>query len=299
MMKAEKEAAAKAAVKGRREKAAAPRSMRDVLYEAPGKKARRWIVLATILSFAALIFLIVYILYVFNENGQFDEKYWYFFARATTWRFIGNGLLGTVEAALLGGIIAFAIAFLMMLGRICGNKILNVISIALIEFTRGVPTLLFIYFFFLVVPQMGVNLPSILRISLPVAISASGVVAEVLRSGVNAVPKGQREAALSIGMREGQAFFKVIFPQAIRMIVPALISELVIVVKDTTFSYVVNFPDLMQNARVLISNYDALLSVYLVTAVIYILINVVLNQLSVSIANRQGTPRNTAVQENI
>lgn len=268
-----------------------PVSMRDVLYEAPGRRARKWIAIVTALSLVALVFLIAWIVYVFYSNGQFDGKYWSFFARATTWRFIGSGLLGTVEAAAVGGVVAFAIAFLLMLGRIAHNKILNVICTVFIEFTRGVPTLLFIYFFFLVVPQMGISLPSLLRISLPVAISASGVVAEVLRSGVNAVPKGQREAALSIGMRDYQAFLKVVFPQGMKMIVPALISELVIVLKDTTFSYIVNFPDLMQNARVLISNYDALLPVYLVTAVIYIVINAVLNQVSVAVANRSGVSR--------
>ena len=162
-------------------------------------------------------------------------------------------------------------------------------SAALIEFTRGVPTLLFIYFFFLAAPQIGITLPSFWKIALPVAISASGVVAEVLRSGVNAVPKGQREAALSLGMQESHAFFRIILPQAMRYIVPSLISELVIVVKDTTFAYVVNFPDLMQDAKVLISNYDALLSVYLTIAVIYILINYALNRLSVFAAAKTGT----------
>ena len=70
-------------------------------------------------------------------------------------------------------------------------------------------------------------------------------------------------------MRRSSVFFKIIFPQALRFVVPALISELVIVLKDTTFAYIVSYSDLMQNARVLISNYDALLSVYLVTAIIY------------------------------
>jgi glutamate transport system permease protein len=76
-------------------------------------------------------------------------------------------------------------------------------------------------------------------------------------------------------------------------VIPALISELVIVVKDTTFAYVVNFPDLMQNARVLISNYDALLSVYLVVAVIYILINYLLNRISAFVA---GHGKSTSVK---
>ena len=119
------------------------------------------------------------------------------------------------------------------------------------------------------------------------AISASGKVAEVLRSGINAVPKGQSEAALSLGMRDCSVFMKVVFPQAFRYVVPALIAQLVIVVKDTTFAYVVNFPDLMQNAKVLISNYDAMLSVYLVVAVIYILINYLLNKVSVLAATQK------------
>ena len=175
-----------------------------------------------------------------------------------------------------------------MLGRISSLRVLRGICTALVEFTRGVPTLLFIYFFFLVIPQFGVRMDAFWKISIPVAISACGVVAEVLRSGVNSVPKGQTEAALSLGMRKRSVFLKVVFPQAIRFVIPALIAEMVIVVKDTTFAYVVNFPDLMQNAKVLISNYDALLSVYLVVAVIYIAINYLLNRLSGRIAAGQN-----------
>ena len=125
-----------------------------------------------------------------------------------------------------------------MLGRISGVRPLEWLCTALIEFSRGVPTLLFIYFFFLVVPQLGIKLPPLWKIATPVAISAAGVVAEVLRSGVNAVPKGQTEAAVSLGMRKNSVFFKIVFPQALRYVVPALISEVVIVLKDTTFAYV-------------------------------------------------------------
>lgn len=263
-------------------------SVRDALYEAPGPKTRKRIRVITVLSLAVLAVLVACIIRQFYRTGQLDAKYWSIFTRATTWKFLGQGIMGTLEAALAAGIVTFAAGFLMMLGRISGHKILSGISTALIEFTRGVPTLLFIYFFFLVVPQLGIKLSAFWKIAGPVAISASGVVAEVLRSGVNAVPKGQREAALSLGMSGRSVFLKVIFPQAIRYVIPALISEMVIVVKDTTFAYVVNFPDLMQNAKVLISNYDALLSVYLVVAVIYIVINFLLNRASVMAARRRN-----------
>ena len=92
--------------------------------------------------------------------------------------------------------------------------------------------------------------------------------------------------------------FKIVLPQALRIVVPSLISQLVVVVKDTTVAYVVSFPDLMQNARVLISNYDALVSMYFVVAVIYILINFSLNELAVYMARRSGTQVITREEEN-
>ena len=261
-------------------------SIRDIIYEPPGPKARRRIGIATAVSLVVIVVLIILIIRQFYVAGQLSAKYWSLFTRYTTWRFLGRGLVGTIKVAIMAGVVAFAAGLLMMLGRISKFRILRGISTTLIEITRGIPTLLFIYFFFLLAPQFGLKLPAFWKITLPVAISAAGVVAEVLRSGVNAVPKGQSEAAVSLGLRSGSVFFKIVFPQAFRYVIPALISELVIVLKDTTFAYVVNYADLMQNAKVLISNYDALLSVYLVVAVIYILINYLLNKLSVAVARR-------------
>lgn len=270
-------------------------SIRDALYEAPGKKAKRRTAIATALAIAVLAGLIALIVRQFYITGQLGTKYWSLFTRYTTWRFIGQGLLMTVKVALTAAVITFVLGFLLMRGKLAGNRVVRAVSTALIEFSRGVPTLLFIYFFFLAAPQFGLKLSSFWRITLPCAISACGVVAEVFRSGVNAVPKGQREAALSLGMSERRTFYRIIFPQAFRYVIPSMIAELVIVLKDTTFAYVVNCADLMQNAKVLISNYDALVSVYLVVAVIYILINYLLNKISDLLAKRLNRSRkNTA-----
>ncbi|MBR4332267.1 MAG: amino acid ABC transporter permease [Clostridia bacterium] len=263
-------------------------SIRDILYEAPGPKTRRriaWATTGALLLLAALLFLVIRQFYI---TGQLGERYWAFFGRITTYRFLGEGLLITVEAAVTGSAISFALGFLLMRGRLQKNRLLRWASTGIIQFTRGVPTLLFIYFFFLVVPQTGWKLSAFWKITLPCAISACGVVAEALRGGVNAVPKGQREAALSLGYRETRLFYRIIFPQAIRFVIPSLIAELVIVLKDTTFASIVSCADLMQNAKVLISNYDALLSIYLVVAAIYILINYLLNKLSDRLARRMN-----------
>ena len=264
------------------------KSILDVLYEEPGPKTRKKIKQYTILSIILLVALTVLIIRQFFVTGQLSARYWDFFAKPTTWIFLLKGLLGTVQIALAGSLIAFVAGFIFMFGRVRGNKIVNAVCSAIIEFSRGVPTLLFIYFFFFVMPMLGVKITAFWKISIPVAISASGGVAEFLRSGVNAVNKGQREAALSLGFSENRTFFKILFPQGFRFVLPSLISQFVIVLKDSTFAYIVSYNDLMQNSMVLISNYDALLSVYLVTAVIYIVINYFLNKFSLSLAKRIG-----------
>jgi glutamate transport system permease protein len=157
---------------------------------------------------------------------------------------------------------------------------------------------LLIYFFYLALPQYGFRIPAFWMITMPVALAASGVLAEVFRAGVNAVPKGQTEAALSIGLTPSQTMFKIVLPQALKIVVPSLISQLVVVVKDTTVAYVVSYPDLMQNARVLITTHDALLQVYFVVAILYIIVNFAINQLSIYMARRSSVPIISRTTEN-
>ena len=221
-------------------------------------------------------------------TGQLAPRYWSFFLEWTTWRFLLQGLVGTVEVALVAGAISLVLGLLLMLGRTSGVRPLAAVCRVVTDFFRGVPSLLLIYFFFLVVPQYGIKMPSFWMLTLPVALAASGVLAEVFRAGVNAVPKGQVEAALSIGLSKAQTMRRIVLPQAIRYVVPSLIAQLVVVVKDTTVAYVVSYPDLMQNARVLITSHDSLVSIYLVIAVVYVLINFAINQLAAVVSRRTG-----------
>jgi glutamate transport system permease protein len=272
--------------------------MRDALYEAPGPKTRRRIRIWTAIALVLVALGIFTIVQRFYVTGQLAPKYWAFFTRWTTWRFLLQGFVGTVEVAVTAGIIALALGLLLMMGRISENRILAGICRVIINFFRGVPSLLLIYFFFLVVPTYGMKMSSFWMITLPVGLAASGVLAEVFRGGMNAVPKGQSEAAYSLGMRKMKVTMKIVFPQAVRYVIPSLISQLVVVVKDTTVAYVVSFPDMLQNARVLITNYDALVSVYFVVAILYILVNYAINHLAVSLAPRSGTSIISRTSEN-
>ena len=272
-------------------------SMRDALFEAPGPKTRRRILVGTSISVAAIVVLVALAIRQFYVTGQLAPRYWSFFLKGTTWLFLAQGFLGTIEVAVVAGAIAFVLGLLLMLGRVGKNRVVSAICRVLTDLFRSLPSLLLIYFFFLVIPKYGIRMPSFWMITIPVSIAASGVLAEIFRAGVNAVPKGQVEAALSLGMTDTKVMLKIVLPQALRIVVPSLISQLVVVVKDTTVAYVVSFPDLMQNARVLISNYDALVSVYFVVAIIYILVNYGLNELAVRMARRSGAEALSRVAE--
>ena len=266
----------------------AVKSMRDALYEEPGPKTRRKMLVGTVLSLAALAALVAWVAYRFWVTGQFAPKYWELFSWRTTWRYLFAGLEGTFAVALTAAVLSIVLGVLLMLGRTSHVKALNVVCAVLTNVLRGIPSLLFIYFFFFAMPNLGIKMPAFWMLCIPVTLAASGVLAEVFRAGVNAVPRGQTEAGLSIGLSRWKVKTKIVLPQAVRLVIPSLISQLVVVVKDTALAYVVSYPDLMQNAQVLRTNYDALVSTFLVVALIYIVINYLINKAAVLVSRRTG-----------
>ncbi len=267
--------------------AAAP-SMRDALYEPPGPKTRKKMLVGTVVTLASVLALAAWIVYRFWVTGQLSARYWQLFSWRTTWIYLGRGLLGTFEVALTSAVIAIVLGLALMLGRTGRFAWLRVVCAAITNFFRGVPSLLFIYFFFFTMPSVGISMPPFWMMVLPISFAASGVLAEVFRAGMNAVPKGQTEAGLSIGLSPWKVKTKIVMPQAIRFVIPSLISQLVVVVKDTALAYVVSYPDLMQNAQVLRTNYDAMVSTFFVVGLIYIVINYLINKASVYVSRRTG-----------
>ena len=262
------------------------RPLEDILFGAPSPQAQAIARVMSVIAAVAVILLVAGIAFQFHSAGQLEARYWNFFAWPTTWAFLAKGLLGTLASAAMAAVIALTLGLVLMLGRLSRMPLVRWPSIALIEFLRGTPTLLLIYVCFLVLPPAGVKLSTYWMLTLPVGLSTAAVVAEVYRAGVLAVPRGQTDAARSLGLTEMQVFSVVVFPQAVRYIVPALVAQLVIVVKDTTFGYVVTYGELMQNAKVLIANYNSLVPVYLVVAALYCLVNYAISRAS----KRLGRP---------
>ena len=256
------------------------RSLEDILFGAPSPQARRVTQVASLIAAALLLALAAGIALRFHSAGQLEARFWEFFAWPTTWAFRAKGLLGTLASSAMAAVIALALGLVLLAGRLARPRLVRWPSVAVIEFLRGTPTLLLIYVCFLVLPAAGIKLSTYWMLTLPIGLSTAAVVAEVYRAGVLAVPRGQTDAARSLGLTEVQVFRLVVFPQAVRFIVPALVAQLVIVVKDTTFGYIVTYGELMQNAKVLIANYHALVPVYLVVAVLYCLVNYAISRAS-------------------
>lgn len=263
------------------------RSLEDLLFGDLNPRAKAITRAVSLGLAAALLVLLAGIAVRFHAAGQFEGRLWEFFAWKTTWAFLGKGLLGTLASAATAAVIALVLGLVLLAGRLSRLRLVRWPAVAVIEFLRGVPTLLLIYVCFLVLPSAGIQLSAYWMLTLPVGLSTAAVVAEVYRAGVLAVPRGQTDAARALGLGEARVFAHVVFPQALRYIVPALVAQLVIVVKDTTFGYVVTYGELMQNARVLIANYRSLVPVYLVVAVLYCSVNYAISRAS----RRLGTPR--------
>lgn len=134
-------------------------SMRDALYEAPGPRTRRRIVVGTVITSVAIVAIVAWVVARLYEMGQFDSRYWYFFAQWSTWRFLLKGLVGTAEVALCAGAIALVLGILFMLGRISHNRVVSTVFRVIINFFRGIPSLLLIYFFFLSSPATASRCP--------------------------------------------------------------------------------------------------------------------------------------------
>ena len=208
------------------------------------------------------------------------EKYGYVYAQ---------GLAGTLCLAGITIVAGTAVGTALALMRMAKLRPLELFVKGYVWVLRGTPILLQLYFFWILLPRvLPFEIPDVACIIIALIVNSGAYVAEIIRAGVQAVDSGQMEAARSLGLTGSQAMFKVVLPQAVRYVIPSLIAQLVVVVKDTTVAYVVSYPDLMQNARVLITSYDALVSMYLVIAVIYILINYAINRASVYVANRTG-----------
>lgn len=259
----------------------------SVLYDVPGPRARRRILLWSAVSALALACLLGLGLWRFAQHGQLDAARWAPFTGWPIWEFLLVGLLGTLQAAACVAALSAVAGIFLALGRLSRLRVVRRLATGYIEIARTLPVLLMIYVTLFALPRAGVDLPLLWKLVLPLAIANAAAFAEIFRAGVLSLPKGQSEAALSLGLTDGQSMRFVVLPQAIRHVTPSLVSQLVSLVKDTSLGYVVAFTELLYRAQVLSAYNRLLVQTFLVVTFIYLVCNGTLSVAAHRLRGRQ------------
>lgn len=261
-----------------------------VLYDAPGPRTRARIRLQSIVGGLALAALTGLVLWRLADQGQLAGERWRILGEPAVIRTLLVGLRSTLQAAAVAMVLSLVAGLLLAVGRLSENRLLQGAVRGWIELFRGLPLLLVIFFLYLGAPSVGVRLNVFWSLVLGLALYNSAVIAEVVRAGVLSLPRGQREAALALGLTRGQTLRLVLLPQAVRIMLPALISQVVTLLKDTSLGFVIAYSELLRTGRNVVEflggSYS--LPVYTAIAVVYIAINMALSSLARWLDRRQG-----------
>ena len=247
--------------------------MSAVLYDVPGPRARTRNRIANLIVLVAVIAVVAWVLYRLNESGQFESRRWAQFQYTAIQEQLLEGLLNTLKAAGLAAVFAFVFGAVFAAGRISDHKILRVPATAVVELFRAIPLLILMFFFYYGSLQFQLGLTPFWAVVFGLTLYNGSVLAEIFRAGIAAVPKGQREAAYATGLRKNQVVRLILLPQAITSMLPAIVSQLVVLLKDTALGFIITYPELLYVAKQMGGRLQygfPYIPTYIVVAIIYI-----------------------------
>jgi len=227
--------------------------MTSVLYDVPGPRAiarNRILAVVTVLLVAAAIGFVVYRM---AATGQFDAQKWYVFTFSNVWMGIARALGQTLGAFALAGVLSLVVGFILAIGRLSDHAWVRVPVTIVTELFRAVPVLVFMMLLYYGLPVVGVEMDPYWAVVLGLMAYNGSVLAEVLRAGVEALPRGQKEAGYAIGLRKSGVMRLILLPQAIRAMLPVIVAQLVVTLKDTALGFIITYPELLYYAKLLSS----------------------------------------------
>jgi len=256
------------------------------LYDEPGPVTRRNIRIWSVVVVVVLLGLITAGLVQFGANGQLDADKWTPFLSWPVWQYLLVGLWGTIQAAALVAVLGGVLGLFLALGRLSRVRLVRWLSTGYIEIARTIPVLLLIYLMLFGLPQLGLNFPLIWKLVIPLTVANSAAFAEIIRAGILGLPRGQREAGLSLGLSEAQTSRLIVLPQALRFVTPSLVTQLVSLVKDTSLGYIVAFTELLYRGQVLSSFNHLLIQTFVVVTLVYLVFNGALSTVAARLRTR-------------
>lgn len=252
----------------------------SVLFDVQGPRARRITMILNVVAVLVVAALVVLVLQKLAEQGQLEAAKWTALFTVRTWsNFLIPGLLDTLRAAALAVVGSVIFGLIFGLGRLSGLWLVRAVSTVVVEFFRAVPVLVMMIFFYLGLARTGLIQPSntpFWAVVIALILYNGSVIAELVRSGVYQLPKGQREAGLAMGLTPSQTLRAILLPQALTAMLPSLVSQFVVILKDTALGYIITYPELLASARRLGSGDGNILQTLLLAAVVFMIINSVL-----------------------
>jgi len=261
-----------------------------VLYDVPGPRAKALhrvfsgVVLLVSLGIAFLIYLAL------DSKGQLTADKWDPFLESTTWTtYLLPGIQGTLVAAALSIVFALVLGAVLGIGRLSDHRSVRVISGVFVELFRAVPVLILMIFLYAVYAEYQIFMVKYLALAAVVTgltLYNGSVIAEIVRAGVNSLPKGQTEAAMALGMRKGQVMSLILLPQAVTAMLPAIISQMVVALKDSALGYLIGYIEVVRACQQVGAFYGNYLPSLIIVAIIMIIINSMLTKLATVVERR-------------
>jgi glutamate transport system permease protein len=247
--------------------------MSAVLYDVPGPRA---ITRNRLLNgVVALVFIgvVAWVVYRLNSSGQFQSRRWAQFQYTAIQQQLLDGLLNTLKAAGIAAVFALVFGAVFAAARISDHKVIRAPATVVVELFRAIPLLILMFFFYYGSLQYHLGLSPMWAVVLGLTLYNGSVLAEIFRAGITAVPRGQREAAYATGLRKNQVVRLILLPQAIRAMLPAIVSQLVVLLKDTALGFIITYNELLYVGKQMGGRLEfgfPYIPTYIVIAVIYI-----------------------------
>ncbi|MDN3057099.1 amino acid ABC transporter permease [Streptomyces sp. SRF1] len=255
------------------------------LYDVPGPRTRRRHRVYALAAVVVLLALLGWVVHLLIDTGQFAYRKWMPFEYKGIQELLLNGLAGTLKAFGMAAVLSLALGGLLAAGRLSDHRPVRWVATLVVEFFRAMPVLVMIFFVFVALKVQP--LPALVT---GLTLYNGSVLAEVFRAGVNSVDRGQREAAYSLGLRKTQVMVSVLVPQGVRAMLPAIISQLVVALKDTSLGFLITYEEFLHAGKLIASNLDydlPFIPVVMVISPIYIGMCMLLSWFATWVAKRE------------
>ena len=255
----------------------------SVLFDAPGPRARVRNAILAVITVLVVAAILTFVVVQLAGSGQFEAKKWSIFSYPLVQKSFATATLATLKAFGVAAVASLAMGFLLALGRLSDHAWLRVPVAWIVELFRAVPLLILMMLFYYGLPSLDIKLTPATAVIISLTLYNGSVLSEVFRAGVNSLPKGQREAGFAVGLRKGQVMVSILLPQAVKAMLPAIIAQLVVILKDTAIGFVITYPELLYYVKYLGSQVNfgnPIIPSAIVGAAIYIAMCLILSSLA-------------------